>query len=147
MTSPETYPAKIPRDKLSNMLCDGGSTLRWTHLREAIECTLGLTAFNLLESFVHLLYSLRCFACKWLIKLDVPPPSASCWVQRRHFTRFTSLPLTFVTVGGSKNSQMGLVGFLYTMALYLHIAVFHMCLAPSAALFPDQIRKWVWERD
>ena len=99
------------------------------HTREklwSVLCVLQL----LLESFVHLLYSSRCFACKWLIKLDVPPPSASCWVQRRHCTRFMSLPLTFVTVGGSKNSQMGLVRFLYAMALCLHIVFFTRASRP-----------------
>ena len=103
----------------------------------SVFCVLQL----LLESFVYLLYSSRCFACKWLIKLDIPPPSASCWVQRRHCTRFASLPLTFITVGGSKNSQTGLVHFLHAMALFClfclsaallrTIAVFHACLAPS----------------
>ena len=114
------------------------------HTREklwSVLCVLQL----LLESFVHLLYSSRCFACKWLIKLDVPPPSASCWVQRRHCTRFTSLPLTFVTVGGSKNSQTGLVNGTCTLSIRhgsllafsstaCTIAVFHMCLAPSGVV-------------
>ena len=36
---------KIPRDKLGNMLRDGSSVLRWTHPREAMECTLCLSAF------------------------------------------------------------------------------------------------------
>ena len=112
------------------------------HTREklwSVLCVLQL----LLESSVHLLYSSRCFACKWLIKLDVPPPSASYWVQRRHCTRFTSLPLTFVTVGGSKNSQMGLVCFLYAMALFwlsaalLARLLFLTCASRPAALFPD----------
>ena len=149
MTSPKALPinstdtAKIPRDKLSNTLCDGGSVLRWTHPREAMECTLCLTV--LLESFVHLLYSSRCFACKWLIKLDVPPPSVSCWVQRRHCTHFMPFPLTFVTVGGLKNSQTGLAHFLYPMAL------FWLSAAPLARLLfftrasrrpCSQIRKW-----
>ena len=113
----------------------------------SVLCVLQL----LLESFVHLLYSSRCFACKWLIKLDVPPPSASCWVQRRHCTRFTSLPLTFVTVGGSKNSQTGLVRFLYTMALFwLQQHCLHDCCfsyVPRAQWPYSQIRKWVWEQD
>ena len=138
MPSNNTDRAKIPCDKLSNTLCDGGSALRWTHPREAmgVLCVLQL----LLESFVHLL---RCFACKWFIKLSVPPPSASCWVQRRHCTHFTSLPLTFITVGGSKNSQMGLVCFLYAMALFwlsaalLARLLFFTHASRLAALFPD----------
>ena len=115
------------------------------HTREklwSVLCVLQL----LLESFVHLLYSSRCFPCKWLIKLDVPPPSASCWIQRRHCTRFTSLQLTFVTSGGSKNSQMELVSFLYAMALFWLSAallvqlLLFTCVSCPAALFPCRYR-------
>ena len=102
----------------------------------SVLCVLQL----LLESFIHLLYSLSCIACKWLIKLDVPPPSASCWVQRRYCTRFTFLPLTFVTVGGSKNSQTGLVHatalFWLSAALLAQLLFFTRASRP-AALFPD----------
>ena len=120
------------------------------HTRErlwSVFCVLQL----LLESFIHLLYSSRCFTCKWFIKLDVPPSSASCWVQRKYCTRFTFLPLTSITVGGSKNSQTGLVHFLYAMPIFwlsaalLAQLLFFTCASHPAALFPDT--EWVWERD
>ena len=98
----------------------------------SVFCVLQL----LLESFVYLLYSSRCFACKWLIKLDVPPPSASCWVQRTLCTCFTSLPLSFVTVGGSKDGTCTLSirhgSLLAFSSTACTIAVFHTCLAPSS---------------
>ena len=56
---------------------------------------------------------------------------------------FTSLPLTFVTVGDLKNSQTGLVRFLYAMALFwlsaalLARLLFFTRASRSAALFPD----------
>ena len=116
--------------------CSGGHTCEklWS-----VFCVLQL----LLESFVHLLYSSRCSTCKWFIKLDVPPSSASCWVQRRHCTRFTFLPLTSITVGGSKNSQTGLVHFLYAMPLFwlsaalLAQLLFFTRASHPLALFPD----------
>ena len=115
------------------------------HTREKLWSVLCALQF-LLESFVHLLYSSRCFACKWLIKLDVPPPSASCWVQRRHCTRFTSLPLTFAQLVAQRTPKWDLYAFCMPwLSACTHIAVFHTCLVPSTALFPDQIRKWVWE--
>ena len=105
-----------------------------------MECTLCLTAF---ARVIHApLVLLEMFRLQWLNKLDVPSPSASCWVERRQCTRFTSSPLTFVTVGGSKNSQVGLVCFRYTMALFwLSVALlvqllFFTCASRRAALFP-----------
>ena len=106
------------------------------HTREklwSVLCVLQL----LLESFVHLLYSSRCFACKWLTKLVVPPPSASCWVQRRQCTCFVfaidvrhswwleELPNGTCTLSIRHGS---LLAFSSTACT---IAVSHMCLAPS----------------
>ena len=108
-----------------------------------MECTLCLTV--LLESFVHLSYSLRCFACKWLVKLDVPPPSASCWVQRRHCTRFMSLLLTFVTVGGSKNGTCTLSIRYGSLLAFSSTACTRDCCfshVPHAQRPCSQIRKW-----
>ena len=109
-----------------------------------MECTLCLTAF---ARVIHApLVPLEMFRLQWLNKLDVPSPSASCWVERRQCTRFTSLPLTFVTSGGSKNSQVGLVCFRYTMALFwLSVALLVQLLfftrsSCPAALFPCRYR-------
>ena len=54
-----------------------------------------------------------------------------------------SLPLTLVTVGGFKNSQTGLVRFLYAMVLFwlsaalLTRLLFFTRASHPAALFPD----------
>ena len=107
------------------------------HTREklwSVLCVLQL----LLESFVHLLYSSRCFACKWLIKLDVLPPSASCWVQRRHCTRFYVFAIDFrhswwleELPNGTCTLSIRNGSLLAFSSTACTIAVFHTCLAPS----------------
>ena len=137
VTSPEALPMVGQRSRATNSAIRFAMAVARSggHTREklwSVLCVLQL----LLESFVYLLYSSRCFACKWLIKLDVPPPSASCWVQRTLCTCFTSLPLSFVTVGGSKDGTCTLSirhgSLLAFSSTACTIAVFHTCLAPSS---------------
>ena len=115
------------------------------HTREKLWSVLYVLQL-LLESFIHHLYFSRCIACKWLIKLDVPPSSASCWVQRRYCTLGTEKILHSFYVFATDFRHSWWLEELPngTCTLYIRhgsllafsstactIAVFHTCLAPS----------------
>ena len=55
-------------------LCDGGSVLRWTHPREAMECTLCLTAF--VGIICTPLVLLKMFHLQMAYSIGRSPPSA-----------------------------------------------------------------------
>ena len=149
VTSPEALPIIGRRSHATNSAIRFAMAVARSggHTREklwSVLCVLQL----LLESFVYLLYSSRCFACKWLIKLDVPPPSASCWVQRTLVLRLCHWLSSQLVARRTLSIRHGsLLAFSSTAHT---IAVFHTCLAPSSPVprygnvSGNKIKKTLW---